>query len=103
MGFAATQGPCAGEQYCSNVLTGKTTSFVKWTHTGRRAFTSFGSKGCAHGAVGRGVGGRSITWLGVVRAGALPHLKAMLQPSSSPVSVLWASRLLKALAQVSRA
>jgi hypothetical protein len=39
----------------------------------------------------------------VVRAGALPHLKAMLQPNSSPVSVLWASRLLKALAQVSRA
>ena len=60
-----------------------------------------GSKGCAHGALGRGVEGRSIIWLAVVRVGALPHLKAMLQPKSSPVSVLWASRLLKALAQVS--
>mgnify|MGYP001806930937 CR=1 FL=1 len=37
----------------------------------------------------------------MVRAGALPHLKAVLQPNSSPVSDLWASRLLKALAQVS--
>lgn len=38
----------------------------------------------------------------IVRAGALPHLKTLLQPRSSPVSVLWASRLLKALAQVGR-
>lgn len=36
----------------------------------------------------------------IVRAGALPHLKPMLQPGSSPVSLLWACRLLKALAQV---
>lgn len=35
----------------------------------------------------------------IVRAGALPHLKPMLQPGSSPVSLLWACRLLKALAQ----
>lgn len=37
----------------------------------------------------------------IVRAGALPHLKPMLQPESSPISLLWAARLLKALAQVS--
>lgn len=36
----------------------------------------------------------------IVRAGALPHLKPMLQPGSSSVSLLWACRLLKALAQV---
>jgi hypothetical protein len=37
----------------------------------------------------------------IVRACALPHLKPMLQAHSSPINVLWASRLLKALVQVS--
>lgn len=39
----------------------------------------------------------------IVRAGALPHLTPMLQPASKATSVLWAARLLKALAQVERA
>ena len=102
MGFAATQGPYAGEHYHTSVSQGR--RFL-W-YSGRTPVVGssqiIGSKGCAHGALGRGVEGRSITWLAVVPAGALPHLKAMLEPSSSPVIVLWASRLLKALAQVSR-
>jgi hypothetical protein len=39
----------------------------------------------------------------IVRAGALPHLKPRLQSHSSPINVLWASRLLKALVQVNMA
>jgi hypothetical protein len=35
----------------------------------------------------------------VARAGALPPLVTMLQPDSSPSNLLWAARLLKAMAQ----